>query len=219
MKRIFILHILFLFMIGLNAQAYEAQTHLKRFGYTTSVGRPVNYNSNVNTQHGHKYGHTTINYGYQTMQYNNNAIYSGTYNPATSSGGNGGPRKVKGYTNDGEYHDDGNPSVFDPWYAKAEYFDENMGNYEYFWYGNHWWRRSSSGNWEIWTSWAGWHSSWGILYDSHPDETAQFGYNTKKPPYPDDPNPTPLNSDLSILLILLIFYAWYIQGKRKSANV
>ena len=218
MKRIFILHILFLFMIGLNAQAYETQTHLKRFGYTTSVGQPVNYNSNVNTQHGQTYGYTTINYGHQTMRYNNNAIYSGTYNPGTSSKNSGHPgtiRKVCGYTTDGTYVGDDNGEESDFWETGYKYYWDDV---EKCWY------RQGSDGWKKYTNkWGllfGWHWSLTNLYGGQNEPANPVSESFKKrPEHPDDPNPTPLNDGLFVLCVLLLVYTACTQIKRENANV
>lgn len=122
-------------MFSLSAQTYESPVRMKRFGYTTSVGQPVNYNTNVNmginTQYGSKYGYTTINYGYQTMQYNSNNIYNGTYNPGShgnsgNQGYHGGIRKVHGYTENGEYVGDDNGEESDFWETGYKYYWDDV---------------------------------------------------------------------------------------------
>ena len=185
------IYIILLLLYTTLVHAYMYQSNMPTYQPQTKIGYTTNYSNGQFTPS-----------AYQNF---NTSTYSGTYNPYSNgnanNGGSGRPgqaRRVKGYTDDGEEHDDGNSDTYNPWIGRTEHFLDNESEYTYYWYGDHWWRKNSSGSWQIWTSWAGWHSSWGVLYPSHPDDTAQKGYNKDKP--------TPIGDATTPFLLLMFAY-------------
>lgn len=146
-----------------------------------------------------------------TLEYQNRT-FTGTYNPSeteSSSGGSrpgGQPRKVKGYTADGE--ETGSASSgpeTGTGIGRGESFWEDGYEYYYNKKENRWYRKDAAGNVSEWDNILGWH--WTLFYGhTIPDGSTQ-GYQ-----YP----PTPIGDAIIPFLILLHLYIGYDVFKKKS---
>lgn len=121
----------------------------------------------------------------------------------------GGPRRVKGYTSDGEEHDDGNSDTYDPWIGRTQHFWDNEDEYTYYWSNDHWYRTKDGVHYEVWTSWAGWHTPVGILYDNRPSSDALQGYRE---------NPTPIGSPLTMVVPAVLYAIIEYRRRRRSKD-
>ena len=174
--------------------------------------RNINSRSNVNYSISnigystHKYGMTNT-YNMYERQYNN--IYGGTYNPG-SSGRPGRPRKVKGYTANGDsINTDGMGNPSDP--SKGMW--NNGYNYYYdgeYWYRGHYDRR----NRYVYEKWSSLFDLDKLLWNwyggRNPGDDAIQYYKNNPKPHPYDPNPTPIGEfPIELLLILSFLFMYY----------
>lgn len=178
----------------------------RRVGYTTTYSNGQ-FNSEV-----YKSSMTTLEY--------QNRAFTGTYNPVGSSSGSrlGGPRRVAGYTGDGEYVDDGKG------YGDSDstYFWNWLSSGAYYYYNGNWYLYDD-GEWCIWKygssyKWHGrtYYEDWGWYYSTtNPDYYNPFSPSQDPSDYEMKPNPLPLGPP-GILFLLILIYAIY--KKKRSIS-
>lgn len=162
-----------------------------------------NYNSYSSVhveQTNRRIGYTT-NYG-NTFGYTTQQTYSGTYNPGTgsnSSGRPGQPRRVHGYTGDGNYVGDDNGSDSDFWDPKYEYYWDDIDKC--------WYRKpvGDSNDWQKYTN------TLGVLFGWHWSYTSWGGRKPPSNPVSQsyEENPVPIGDVILPLLTILLLYIGY----------
>ena len=214
-----------IYMLLLISSAYYGQIYSVNHRMYGTMNTP-SYDNYKNINGGSNIRYSNPNIGYSTSsfgrintynmyerQYEN--VYSGTYNPGNNSRP-GQLRKVHGYTSEGEYVGDDNGKESDFWES----------SYEYYWDGEHWWRRRKSGGglfkleWQMYTNdlW-NWH--WSIfeeIWKSHPNtSTTPQSYQNNPRPHPDDPYADPIGEfPIGLLLILSFLFVYYKKFKNKT---
>lgn len=183
---------------GYNSVPTE-QTY-RRIGYTSQYGggfsnpkSTIGYPQNMYINPKSTFGKTTYD------NYHSNAIYPGNtydnYHSNYSSGGSGRPggqpRRVIGYTADGDSINTGSGTQGNPdpmW----------EDGYEYYWDGKNWYRWNGKRGWE-WLSITGLYYHWSIFsHDVPPGATQLY-----------EQNPVPIGDDLVPLSLLCLGYVLY----------
>lgn len=144
--------------------------------------------------------------------------YSGTYRPFSgaepmrvdgtwtqpsyggSSRPDGGIRKVRGYTADGDSINTDNDGT------RGNPDDMWQDGYEYYYYNGHWYRKGSNGVWQEWSSLLNWDL---------------FGFDWRRrdpggtPTQYYENNPTPIGSPLTMALPACIYALYEFTRRRK----
>lgn len=192
------IYIILLLLYTTLVHAYMYQSNMPTYQPQTKIGYTTNYSNGQFTPS-----------AYQNL---NTSTYSGTYNPYSNwdannegSGRPGQPRRVKGYTDDGEEHDDGG-SPYSDWAPLfgTSHFEGQSGVYYWDDETNSWWRYDGS-KWHKWMSTLDYYH-WSIFEYGGPSNPEQ-GYNKDKP--------TPIGDTTTPLLILMFAYLSCQQIKKR----
>lgn len=206
--------------------------------YTSIYGNNISDNSNYNNCYNSLFPEQTGRIGY-TTNYSNGQFNSGVYKSSTvtlehqnraftstythaasSSGGSRprGPRRVAGYTRNGEYIDDGKG------YGDSDsaYFWNWISSGTYYYYNGNWYLYDDGG-WCIWKygkSYRRWsrtyYEDWGWYYStSNPDYYNPFSPSQDPSNYEMKPSLLPLGPP-GILILFIFFYVIY--KKKRSIS-
>ena len=177
MKKVIITLLLSLMITNMFSFTFQTEYNyqMPTFGATSSY---IPYNNSQSIEY-RGIGYTT---NYSNGQFNSTQYYQGTYTPSLSgfNGRPGQPRRVKGYTADGDSINTdndgakGNPS--DMWKNGYDYYYDKEAKT---WYRGHWttdWRGRKIYSYETWLDdWSiifGWH--WSILDYGKSDNAVQY---------------------------------------------